>query len=242
MHSLFYSLQSGGGWNACDLSWLWLLLPLLTFILGYLVAMSIWRKYKGLLAEAEDKLRASRKKIAQLEEDLAACKKRRAELDGELSQARGEIRELKRRLEEESRANMKKASAAASATAASSLAASKPKAPANAPAKSSSGDSISAESLAEAKAIFGKRIKANDLKIVEGIGPKIEGLFHAAGIKTWAKLADTKATVLKGILDEAGPRFQMHKPDTWPRQADMAAKGQWKKLLAYQDELDGGKA
>jgi len=29
-----------------------------------------------------------------------------------------------------------------------------------------------------AKAAFGKKIKQDDLKIVEGIGPKIEGLFH----------------------------------------------------------------
>ena len=33
-----------------------------------------------------------------------------------------------------------------------------------------------------AASVYGKKIKQDDLKIVEGIGPKIEELFHAAGI------------------------------------------------------------
>lgn len=36
-----------------------------------------------------------------------------------------------------------------------------------------------------AKEAFGKKIKENDLKIVEGIGPKIEALFNADQITTW---------------------------------------------------------
>ena len=39
-----------------------------------------------------------------------------------------------------------------------------------------------------AKAAFGKRIKQDDLKVVEGIGPKIESLFHNFDIKTWKAL------------------------------------------------------
>ncbi len=36
----------------------------------------------------------------------------------------------------------------------------------------------------------GKKIKQDDLKMVEGIGPKIEGLLHNINIKTWRELAD----------------------------------------------------
>jgi large subunit ribosomal protein L27 len=87
----------------------------------------------------------------------------------------------------------------------------------------------------------GKKIKQDDLKIVEGIGPKIEGLLHDGGIKTWADLADAPAEKVQAILDEAGPRYNMHDPATWSKQAQMANDGQWEELEAYQDRLDGGR-
>ena len=43
---------------------------------------------------------------------------------------------------------------------------------------------------AAAKAVFGKTIKQDDLKVVEGIGPKIEGMFKDSGIKTWKALSE----------------------------------------------------
>ena len=87
----------------------------------------------------------------------------------------------------------------------------------------------------------GKKIKQDDLKIVEGIGPKIEGLLNDGGIKTWADLADAPAEKVQAILDEAGPRYNMHDPATWSKQAQMANEGQWEELEAYQDRLDGGR-
>ncbi len=83
--------------------------------------------------------------------------------------------------------------------------------------------------------------KRDDLKKVEGIGPKIEGLLNAANIKTFAKLSKTKASVIKKVLDKAGPRYQMHDPTTWPKQAGMADKGQWAKLQKWQDAHTGGR-
>lgn len=87
----------------------------------------------------------------------------------------------------------------------------------------------------------GKKIKQDDLKIVEGIGPKIEGLLNDAGIVTWADLAAAPEEKVQAILDEAGPRYRMHDPATWAKQAKMAAEGQWEELEAYQDRLDGGR-
>lgn len=92
-----------------------------------------------------------------------------------------------------------------------------------------------------AKNAFGKKIKQDDLTIIEGIGPKIQELFHAASITTWGKLANTPVDVCKKILTDAGSHFEMHDPTTWPEQARLAAKGKWKKLVKWQDELDGGK-
>ncbi|MFK8102106.1 MAG: proprotein convertase P-domain-containing protein [Saprospiraceae bacterium] len=81
----------------------------------------------------------------------------------------------------------------------------------------------------------------DDLKVVEGIGPKIEGLFNDAGIYSWSKLSVTSASVLKDILERAGDRYKMHNPKTWPDQAALAAAGRMEDLKAWQDELDGGK-
>ncbi len=87
----------------------------------------------------------------------------------------------------------------------------------------------------------GKKVKQDDLKLVEGIGPKIEELMHAAGITTWAELAAAPIEKLEEILDEAGPRFRIHDPATWGKQAAMADAGQWAELETYQDELKGGR-
>ncbi len=86
-----------------------------------------------------------------------------------------------------------------------------------------------------------KRWKQDDLKAVEGIGPKIESLLHADGIKTWKALSETSVDRLQSILDKAGKRYKLAEPGTWPRQAAMAHEGKWDDLEAYQDNLNGGK-
>lgn len=86
-----------------------------------------------------------------------------------------------------------------------------------------------------------KGIKEGDLKIIEGIGPKIEKVLKKAGINDWATLAATEPGRLKEILEEAGDRFRMHNPYTWPLQARLAAAARWEEFKKYQDELKGGK-
>jgi len=83
--------------------------------------------------------------------------------------------------------------------------------------------------------------KLDDLKIVEGIGPKIETLLKEGGISTWAELAEASEDRLKEILDAAGPRYQIHDPSTWPAQSKFAAEGKWDELKEYQDVLIGGR-
>ena len=81
----------------------------------------------------------------------------------------------------------------------------------------------------------------DDLKKIEGIGPKIAELLNNAGIFTFTQLAGTDASKVKEILAEAGNRYKSHDPTTWPDQAKLAADGEWAKLKMWQDELDGGK-
>ena len=81
--------------------------------------------------------------------------------------------------------------------------------------------------------------KADDLKKIEGIGPKIASTLVEAGIVTFADLAKAKPAAISEII--AGVRGN-HVTDTWPKQAKLAAAGKWDELKKWQDELDGGKA
>ncbi len=93
----------------------------------------------------------------------------------------------------------------------------------------------------KAPASSSSEVKPDDLKKIEGIGPKIEQLLNAGGITTFADLAMADVAQLKAILDEAGSRYRMHDPSTWPKQSALAASGDWAKLKVLQEELNGGK-
>ena len=81
----------------------------------------------------------------------------------------------------------------------------------------------------------------DDLKKIEGIGPKIESLLNKEGIFTFQDLSNARRSRLVNILTEAGKRYKMHDPSTWSEQAELAANGDWDQLKVLQDELDGGK-
>ena len=81
----------------------------------------------------------------------------------------------------------------------------------------------------------------DNLKKIEGIGPKIEEILNTAGITTFSKLSQSQYDDLKAILNEAGSRYKMHNPKTWPQQAELAAKGAWGELSELQDRLLGGR-
>ena len=89
--------------------------------------------------------------------------------------------------------------------------------------------------------MLGFRNNPNDLKLVEGVGPKIEGLLKDAGITNWSELAAASVERLKEILAAAGDRYRLAKPDTWPEQARLASEGKWVQLKEYQDFLSGGR-
>jgi len=83
--------------------------------------------------------------------------------------------------------------------------------------------------------------KPDDLKKIEGIGPKIAEKLNEGGIHTFTELAESPVERLQEILDAAGSRYRMHNPGTWPKQSALAATGDWDALKKLQDELDGGK-
>ena len=94
---------------------------------------------------------------------------------------------------------------------------------------------------AEAEVKSPKGLGPDDLKVVEGIGPKCEEALKAGGIGTWKELADSTPEKITEILTAAEGNFSGQVPTTWPEQAAMAVAGDWEKLEKWQDELDGGK-
>lgn len=159
---------------------------------------------------------------ASLKADLSACRANSKNLSDKVAELEHQIYEY-----EHARTSDAPAMNAPNPTVAAS-----PKAKAKA---SSSFDA------AKAKAVFGKKVKQDDLKLVEGIGPKIAEHFMAGGIKTWQDLANASVEDCQKILTAAGDRYTMHNPGTWPRQAKLMVEGKWDELKAWTETLDGGK-
>jgi predicted flap endonuclease-1-like 5' DNA nuclease len=83
-------------------------------------------------------------------------------------------------------------------------------------------------------------VAPDDLEIIEGIGPKIAAVLKAAGIVTFAQLAEADPAVLHKILQDANLRLA--DPSTWGDQARLAAAGDMEGLKQLQDSLTAGRA
>jgi predicted flap endonuclease-1-like 5' DNA nuclease len=93
----------------------------------------------------------------------------------------------------------------------------------------------------EAAKAAGFSIKsADDLTVIEGIGPKINDLFKAEGLKTFAQVANATVPQMRGILDKGGSRFRIANPGTWAQQAALAESNNWAELKKMQDVLTAG--
>lgn len=97
------------------------------------------------------------------------------------------------------------------------------------------------ESRLAAAVAAGGPVERDDLKRIEGIGPKIEKLLNENEIYTWQELAQAPVDRLRQILSGAGERYRIHDPKSWPDQAKLAAEGRWKELDELQDVLLGGR-
>lgn len=81
----------------------------------------------------------------------------------------------------------------------------------------------------------------DDLKLIEGIGPKVAEVLNTAGIHTFADMAASSGERLKEILDAAEGNFNAQDTTSWPQQAQLAAEGKMDDLKALQDKLKGGR-
>ncbi len=93
---------------------------------------------------------------------------------------------------------------------------------------------------APAKATKKSTAKADDLTLIEGIGPKSAEALIAAGIDSFAKLSKKNPEAIQKVLSDTSSRLAHLDPQTWPKQAKMAAEGNFDELKKWQDTLIGG--
>lgn len=92
-----------------------------------------------------------------------------------------------------------------------------------------------------AAAAAGVSVKgADDIIIIEGIGPKIKELFNQSGITTFAQIANMSVAEMSAILDKGGSRFKLANPGSWAQQAKLANENRWVEFKKLQDELYAG--
>jgi predicted flap endonuclease-1-like 5' DNA nuclease len=83
---------------------------------------------------------------------------------------------------------------------------------------------------------------ADDLTVIEGIGPKIDELLRANGIESFVQVAQLHVHDLLDILDRGGPSFRLANPANWAQQALLAAENRWAELKQLQKEMIRGEA
>ena len=102
------------------------------------------------------------------------------------------------------------------------------------------GASVSDTDMLASARLYGFQPRASgadDLTIIEGVGPKIAELLKSSGLDTFAKLAATDAATLRGLLNKGGKKFQLANPETWPEQAKLCVEWRWRELKELQDRV-----
>ena len=94
--------------------------------------------------------------------------------------------------------------------------------------------------LEEGARLLGQPVRLNDFTLIEGIGPAISHLLVNRGLTTWWSLANADHALLRSMLAEAGPKYQVHDPTTWPQQARLLANGDWQQFLGMVDAIRDG--
>jgi predicted flap endonuclease-1-like 5' DNA nuclease len=90
-------------------------------------------------------------------------------------------------------------------------------------------------------AASGFKIKGNhDLEVIEGIGPKIAGLFTEHGAGTFDKVMNLSVPEMLAILEKGGSRFKLANPGSWAEQAKLCYENRWAELQMLQDSLSAG--
>lgn len=98
-------------------------------------------------------------------------------------------------------------------------------------------DEAMAEAEQAAPQVEAEEIAAgDDLSILDGIGQGYADTLKAGGVTTFAALSALSPEQIESQLADAGhPLIAGHNAATWPRQAKLAAAGDWSALRRYID-------
>ncbi len=189
------------------------------FVLGYILRFIIGAKWRTRVGVLEKDLSAMTAKANSLEADLSTAKYEKEKIAEDLAKEKSKNADLYFKLKACEERN---------------------------PAEESQESSTSSEDAGNVKAAPTKNVgdvgtKSDDLKIVDGIGPKIEQLLNNAGINSFTALSQAKPEDITVILENGGGRFSLADPSTWPKQAQMAAEGQWDQLEDYKNAFKNDK-
>lgn len=98
---------------------------------------------------------------------------------------------------------------------------------------------VTEEAVAEVEAVApeveaAEEAAGDDLTVLDGIGPDYASSLRAAGVTTFAQLAEMAPEAIAELLAGANtPLIAGHDASTWPRQAKLAAAGDWSGLRRY---------
>ena len=86
-------------------------------------------------------------------------------------------------------------------------------------------------------------LKPDNLQVVEGIGPKMNEVLNNAGIQNWTDLSKKSTEDIRAILDSVNAkRYRIIDPSSWPKQAGLAATGDFESLIKLQKNLTSGRS
>lgn len=212
------------------------------FILGYILRYIIGAKWRTRVGELEKDLSAMTAKANSLEADLSTAKYEKEKIAEELTKEKSKNADLYFKLKacEESKAALEaeESESGTSDDSGGPEESERPEEPENSDRNIENVKAAPAGFTTTNLGVSGS--KSDDLKIVDGIGPKIERLLKDAGISSFAILARSETNRIKNILENGGGRFRLADPSTWPKQAQMAADGKWDQLKEYKDSLKVG--
>jgi len=83
-----------------------------------------------------------------------------------------------------------------------------------------------------------KTKKNDDFTLLLGISKHTQKLLNENGIHSFAQLADTDHQDLSDIVSKLNSKFIPTDPESWPKQAELAADGEWDALKEMQTQLD----
>jgi predicted flap endonuclease-1-like 5' DNA nuclease len=193
--------------SLCDLPWWAVLLSWLApALLGYLWGMLQWGRYQSKSKKVEMELSSASRRIVNLEKEINECRLAYEKVFREKEKLAAERTISAPRMPE-------------------------PQIIGTTPAQSQQYP-VFQEIIHETKAIFGYAIRKNDLKIIEGIDPKIERILQEVGIHDWSALETTDINYLQALLEEKG--YHRLDPSTWPYQSSLARQYKWEELKNFQ--------